>query len=365
MIIQSASDRNSDDGITDKDREKVRAINLRKLAFIAISVMTAIVLVGYSITVGASDITASEAYKVLINQLIPGTFDVSRKAEIIVLNIRAPRVLMAVFAGTVLAIGGCLVQTLLSNPLATPYTLGVSSGAGFGAALSIIYGVGIFSSTWGTIANAFIFSLIPVLVILIGSRYRKLTPMTMVLCGVAISYVFSACNTILQYFADANAVKEVVFWSIGDLSHAQMWQIPYVAVMMLIFFAIAMILSKHMNLMRMGDDSAKSLGVNVEAVRITVIVISCLATATVVSFIGAIGFICLLAPHISRIFVGGDMRYLVPASAAFGACLLLMADVLAKSLISPVLLPVGAITALIGGPALVYLLMRGKKTAVM
>ena len=252
---------------------------------------------------------------------------------------------MAVFAGMILAIGGCLVQTLLTNPLATPYTLGVSSGAGFGAAISIIYGVSIVSTT---------------LVILIGSRHSKMTPLTIVLCGVAISYIFSACNTILQYFADANAVKEVVFWSIGDLSHAQMWQIPYVAAMAIFFFVVAMVLSKDINLIRMGDDSAKSLGVNVNGVRLVAIVLSCLATATVVSFIGAIGFVCLLAPHIARIFVGGDLRYLIPASAAFGACLLLIADILAKSLISPVLLPVGAITALLGGPVLVYLLLRPK-----
>ncbi|WP_400203368.1 FecCD family ABC transporter permease [Candidatus Methanomassiliicoccus intestinalis] len=344
----------------DPQKEKLKRMITKRVLFISISIITAIILVGYSITVGASQLTAIEAYKVLINKIIPGLFEIPDNAELIIMNIRAPRVLMAVFAGMILAIGGCLVQTLLTNPLATPYTLGVSSGAGFGAAISIIYGVSIVSTTLGTITNAFLFSLIPVAVILIGSRHSKMTPLTIVLCGVAISYIFSACNTILQYFADANAVKEVVFWSIGDLSHAQMWQIPYVAAMAIFFFVIAMVLSKDINLIRMGDDSAKSLGVNVNGVRLVAIVLSCLATATVVSFIGAIGFVCLLAPHIARIFVGGDLRYLIPASAAFGACLLLIADILAKSLISPVLLPVGAITALLGGPVLVYLLLRPK-----
>lgn len=317
-------------------------------------------MVGYSMTLGTSGISATDAYKAIFNSIFPGTFDISDQTMRIVMNLRAPRVLMAIFGGAALAIGGCITQSLLKNPLATPYTLGVSSGASFGAALSLLFGVGLFGGITGTIANAFLFSLIPIAVVILASRFRTMTPMTIILCGVAMSYVFSASNTIFQFFGDAEAVKSVVFWMVGDLNEICLWNIPYVAVTMLASFVLMMLLSKDINIMRMGDDTAKGLGVNVGLIRTTCLIAACLLTAIVVSFTGSIGFICLLAPQISRIFVGSEMQYLLPASALTGACLLSVADMVAKTIMAPIMLPVGAITALVGGPVLIILLLSSR-----
>lgn len=305
---------------------------------------------------GSSSMTFLDAYKVLFNQIFPGTFEVSDNYEFIVLNIRAPRVLLAFFAGIILAIGGCLIQTILKNPLATPYTLGISAGAGFGATLYFIFGFSLFGGTLGLIGNAFVFSLVPALIVFFAITRKRVSPVTMVLGGVAISYMFSACNTLSQYFGDSDAVRDVVFWSVGDLTSAAMWQVPYVLVTALGYFIFAMIVARNLNIMRMGDDTAKSLGVDVEKVRLIVVIVVCICTAVVVSFTGPIGFVCLLAPHISRRLVGTDLHYLIPASALVGATLLLIADVIAKTALSPIMLPVGAITALLGAPVLVYLL---------
>lgn len=349
----------------DPDREKVRNLGVRKISFIVIMVLLMAGLMAYSITIGSTTITPVQVYEVLINQLFPGLFDIPYKTEQIVLNVYAPRVLMATFVGAILAIGGCIVQTIMKNPLATPYTLGVSSSAAFGASLAIILGVSAMVGTVGTIINAFMFSLIPAAMILIASARRNLMPTTMILVGIAISYIFSAATTIMQYFGTADAVKTAMFWSVGDLNSASLWQIPYVLAMFIAIAVISAWLAKDINIMRMGDDTALSLGVNVKTVRLVSMLLACFSTALVVSFTGAIGFICLLAPHISRLFVGGDLRYLLPASAVIGALLLSIADIVAKDLINPIMLPVGAITALVGGPILIFLLLRRKDTMVV
>jgi iron complex transport system permease protein len=344
----------------DADREAIRGARIRKI-FIIMSMTTLMVgVMAYSITIGSTTITPLQVYETLINQAVPGLFDIPYKTEQIILQVYAPRVLMATFVGAILAIAGCLVQTIMRNPLATPYTLGVSSSAAFGASLSIVLGVSAAVGTAGVITNAFLFSLIPAGIILTASARRNMMPATMILVGIAMSYIFSAATTIIQYFGTADAVKTAMFWSIGDLNSASLWQVPYVLVMFIVALAASMWLIKDINIMRMGDDTAMSLGVNVRRTRLISILFACFSTAVVISFVGAIGFICLLAPHISRILVGSDLRYLVPASAAMGALLLSFADIIAKDLINPIMLPVGAITALIGGPMLIYLLLRKK-----
>ena len=347
-------------------RDVMAKLFLKRMVFIVGTLFGAIILVGFSITLGSSNITPLEAYEAIINSLFPGTFpDISEKTMNTVMIIRAPRVLMAAFGGAALAIGGCITQSLLKNPLATPYTLGVSSGAGFGAALVILFGIGLTGSFVDAIVSAFLFSLIPIAVVILASRRRSMTPMTIILCGVAMSYVFSASNTIFQFFGEASAVKSVVFWMVGDLNEILLWNIPYVAIPFIVIFLVAMFLSKDFNIMRMGDDTATSLGVNVHLMRTLGLLLACLMTAIVVSFTGCIGFVCLLAPQISKIFVGNELQYLLPASAALGACLLSVADIVAKTIYAPVMLPVGAVTALIGGPVLVFLLLRSRSKAAV
>ena len=344
------------------ERDAIARLFIKRIAFIVAALIAAIALIAFSITLGSSGLTPSEVYKALVKSIFPDMFpEITQKTMNIVMIVRAPRVLMATFGGAALAIGGCITQSLLKNPLATPYTLGVSSGAGFGAALVILFGFGITGTYIDAIASAFIFSLIPIAVVILASRRRNMTPMTIVLCGVAMSYVFSASNTIFQFFGEASAVKSVVFWMVGDLNEILLWNIPYVAIPFIVIFIITMLLSKDFNIMRMGDDTATSLGINVRMMRTLGLLLSCLITAIVVSFTGCIGFVCLLAPQISKIFVGNEMQYLLPASALLGACLLSVADIIAKTIYAPIMLPVGAVTALVGGPILVLLLLNSAK----
>ena len=316
-----------------------------------------VVLFGYALTVGSAEITMAEIYRAVMSRFFPDRFEVTTKIYTIVWTLRMPRVLVAVLAGATLGMTGCSIQAIMRNPLATPYTLGVSAGAGFGASVWFVFGIGLLSGTPGIIGNAFLFSLIPAFLILVASRRMGMTPETVILCGVSMAYIFGAANTILQFFAQDDALRSSVFWLVGDLTRAAMWQVPYLTVAMVGFFTVNLYLVRDINIIRMGDDDARGMGVSVEAVKQVVIISACLATAAVISFTGAIGFVGLLAPHISRVFIGSDQKYLLPASALMGACLMLAADIVARSVLAPVLLPVGAITALLGGPLLLYLLL--------
>ncbi len=340
-------------------RSGVEAMMRHRFLVTAFLFLVAVACVGLMITIGSANIGFFEAYGILIDQLFPGTFGGYTDSHInIVTNIRGPRVLMGFFVGMILAIGGCIIQSILRNSLATPYTLGVSSSACFGAAVAIAFGLKLSSSTMAIIVSAFLFSLIPIGTILLAAQRRGITPITMVLCGVAISQIFGACNTILQYFSADDTAKEIVFWSVGSLNNVSPWMVPYVAVAALAFALVAFYLSRDLNILKMGDDTAQALGVNVSAVRTVGVVASCVATAVAVSFTGAIGFICLISPHVCRLFIGSDLKYLIPASGFLGCILLLVSDTVGRTVIAPTILPVGAVTALIGGPLLVYLLMR-------
>lgn len=341
----------------EEERKKILLIKSRRVLFLAIMIVAIILIMGYSFTVGSSSLSPVEAYKILINSVFPGTFpNIDERHILIVMEIRAPRVLVGALIGAILAIGGCILQSILKNPLATPYTLGVSAGATVGASLYFIFGISLVAGTGGLLINTFVFSLIPVGLMLFALTKRFVGPIMLILCGVAFSYVFSSVNALMQYFGDSTAVAEVVFWTMGDLIYASMWMVPILIVALVIYLTFVMITGKDMDIMRMGDDSAVSLGVNIKAIRGTSLIITCFMTALAVAFTGPIGFICLMAPHISRRFVGSDMRWLTPASACTGAILLLIADMIAKTALAPVMLPIGAITALIGAPVMIYML---------
>jgi iron complex transport system permease protein len=342
------------------EKKKYRKLMAKRGIFLTVSVILLIVIFGVSLTLGSAGLSFTEAYAAIFARFFPDWFTVSSLADSVVWNLRLPRLLLGILAGAALAMSGSTTQAILRNPLATPYTLGISSAAGFGAGIGIILGQGFLDGTLMTVGNAFVFSLIPVAVILLFVKRRGASPVMMILAGIAVTYFFSACTTILQFFAEANAVAATVFWAVGDLSRAAWWQLPYILVVLIICLIINLRLSRDLNIMKMGDDTAKSLGVEVNRVRTITMVAACLSTATVVSFTGAIGFICLLAPHICRAIIGGDERYLVVASTLFGAILLLCADLLARQIMPPIVIPVGAITAFIGAPLLLHLLIRRK-----
>jgi iron complex transport system permease protein len=239
--------------------------------------------------------------------------------------------------------------------------LGIATGAGFGAALAILLGTGLMAGKYLIIGNAFLFSLVPTFIILGLTRYRRATPETMILAGIALFYIFSAATQLLMYFGEAEAVKEAYFWMIGSLGKSS-WDAILPAFIALTFCVPLLIWkSWDVNVMGAGDETAKSLGVNVERNRIFIMVIASLLTASIICFTGGIGFIGLVAPHICRIIIGGDNRFLIPASGLFGAVLLLGADTVARTIIAPKILPVGILTYLMGGPLFFYLLARRRR----
>lgn len=357
-----APDSKQEIGNVDNEKKKYRRVVAKRGLFIGASVVVLFIVAGVALALGSANMSFFDAYAAVLARAFPDWFHVSSLADTVVWTLRLPRISLAIFAGAVLAMGGCTTQAILRNPIATPYTLGVSAGAGLGAAIGIILGTGLLEGDFLIIGNAFIFSLIPVAVILLLVKRKGASPETMILAGVAMVYIFNACTTILQYFSESNAVSATVFWLVGDLSRANWYQLPYVLGVLIICTIVNLRLSWDINAMKMGDDTAKSLGTEVDRTRKITLIMACLSTATVVSFTGAIGFICLVAPHICRTVIGGDQRFLIISSSLFGAILLLVADIVARRLIAPIVLPVGAITAFLGGPLLLYLLIR-KRTS--
>lgn len=348
------------------ERGKIRFLRTKRVAFVSVGLIAIFFIAAYSFTIGQSSLQPLDAYKILINYFFPGTINetFSDAYIFIVSELRAPRVTVAALTGAVLAIGGCLLQSILRNPLATPYTLGVSSGGGLGASLYFVFGISLFPGVFGLILNSLMIAMVPAVIMLVAMTKKMISPTTMILAGVSISYIFTAISTILQYFADNTNLASVMMWSVGDLNFASLWMVPYLATILLAYLIFTAFVCKDMDIMRMGDDTAASLGVNVKLVRGLTVFAVCLMTAVAVSFVGPIGFVCLLAPHISRKVVGNGIKWLMPASAVVGAIILLIADIISKGFPIALPLPVGAVTALIGAPVLVYMLFSKKGVSV-
>jgi iron complex transport system permease protein len=334
----------------------------RKTLFIVGLIVVIVLLVGVAITLGPLKMSFFEVYSTIMHRFLPGIFSApSELAERTLWYVRLPRLLMGISVGFSLAVAGAVMQPVLRNPLASPFTLGISSGAGFGAALAIILGKSLSGGTYFVVANAFVFSLLTSFIILGLSRFKGATPETMILAGVALSYLFGAATTLIEYFAEAQAVKEVVFWLVGSLAKGTWNSLRFILPVILVCTPFLIVKSWDLNVMSAGDEAAKSLGVNVERTRIILMVVASLLTATTVCFTGTIGFIGLVAPHITRMIIGGDNRFVVPASGFVGALLLVGADIVAVNMIAPVVLPIGVMTSFMGVPLFIYLIMQRRR----
>lgn len=334
----------------------------RKILFIIALSISIIAIIGISSTIGVIGLSVKEVYLTILNVFFPDTFEVSDVAARVVCYIRLPRICMGMLAGIGLGISGAVMQGILRNPLASPYTLGISSGAGFGAATAIVLGAGFAGGEYLIIGNAFIGALICSIVILLLSSKQGTTTETMLLAGIALMYLFSASTALLQYFADDEASKEVTFWLIGSLSYATWDKIIAIALIILVTFPILLWKSNDLNLIAAGDDTAKSLGINVKNTRLILMVLASLITASIVCFTGTIGFIGLVAPHMTRMIIGGDNRFVFPASALLGGLLLCIADIFAITLAEPTILPIGIMTSYMGVPLFLYLILRRRKS---
>lgn len=297
-------------------------------------------------------------------------FGVGSSTEtLIVWQIRMPRVLAALAAGSALAVAGCVMQNVLKNPMASPSTLGVSNGAVFGANFAIIVlGAGAFHSTHGealTISSpylvtvcAFVCALGSTALILLLSYRQGFSTETVVLAGVALGAIFTAGTTIVQYFAMDTQVAAAVFWTFGDLGRASYGETAVMAVAAAVSFCYFFLKRWDYNAMAGGEEIARSLGIRTRRVRLCSLLLASLICAVCVSFLGIIGFVGLIAPQSVKRFVGADYRYMLPASALAGAALLLLSDTIARVVITGVALPVGAVTSLLGGPVFLWMLLR-------
>jgi iron complex transport system permease protein len=332
----------------------------RALFFLILLLGTAL-LASMAVTLGSADLSIREVYAAIMARFLPDYFESTSYANTIVWGLRLDRILMGILSGMGLAIAGAAMQGILKNPLASEFTLGVSSAAGFGAALAIVLGAGFVGGEYLIIGNAFIFTLIASFTVYGLAKYKGITPETLILAGIAIMYLFSAMTSFLQYVGHAEQVQEVVFWMMGSLGKSSWEKAGIISAILAVCLPYLIIKSWDINALGAGDETAKSLGVNVERTRVISMVLVSLITASIICFTGTIGFVGLVAPHITRMVIGGDHRFLLPGSALVGALLLLGADTLARTILAPVILPVGIMTSFLGVPFFVYLFMKRRK----
>ncbi len=338
--------------------------NKRNFFFLLLIVFLFMILAGISL--GSADITIKEAFFALLKPLpIIGDFigeGVSSSHSLIIYRIRLPRILMASIVGTGLSVVGCAFQAIFRNPMADPYVLGISSGGALGAAIAIVLSLGQgFMSFSMTTIMAFLGALLTALVVYNIARVGNSLPtVNLLLAGIAVSFLLSACLTILMIF-NQNYMERIVFWTLGNFNSASYRQLAVAAPVIIIGSIIIYALSRDLNLMLTGDDSAKSMGVEVEKVKKLILVVSSLVVAASVAFSGVIGFVGLLVPHIMRMLLGPNHKFLIPFSALGGAMFLLFSDTLARSLLSAGELPVGAVTALFGSPYFIFLFLKYKR----
>ena len=304
------------------------------------------------------------SYNTPIAELVKGVLGKAAddKINLVVRNNRLPRICTALIAGAGLGLAGCVMQAILRNPLASASTLGVSQGAGFGAAFAIIVlNMGAVGNL-GSVAIplcAFVGSMAVALVILGLSRFRQVSTQGIVLAGTAISAMFSGATTLMQYFADEIQLNTLVFWTFGSLGNTSWGDVGKMLVVLICVSACFFLRRWDYNALLSGEETAVSLGINVKRLTLSNMVLCCLLSSVIVSYIGLINFIGLIAPHIVRLVVGNNHVYLLPGSAMAGALILLLGDLFARVVISPIILPIGAITSFLGGPMFLYLLFKG------
>ena len=328
----------------------------RKWVFMAGCIAAAFVTIGLSLTIGTYPITFQETYEIIWDHLTGNIQDAT--ADDVIFNLRMPRIAAGILAGAGLAAAGACMQSTLKNPLADPFTTGVSAGATLGATIAIVLGISLGGA--GVVSNAFVFALIPTSMMVAISRMKTASPTMMIMAGIAVMYLFGAITTVLKLWSDPDDLKSLYMWEVGSLGLADWDGILIMAPVVIIGVLIIQLLSRQLNVMATGDESAKALGVDANRLRAICMIVIALVAATVVSFTGMIGFVGLVCPHVVRIVIGADNRYLIPACALFGIALLLIADLVGRKILSPTIIQVGVITSFLGGPMFLWLLLRNK-----
>ncbi|MBE6527147.1 MAG: iron ABC transporter permease [Thermoplasmata archaeon] len=348
-------------------KEDYLKANRKRTVWIAALGIVLIIVATYSICVTQHDIAFKRALEIVWNRLngVEPVGYMNWLEDYLVCDCLVPRAIGGVAVGAILGVCGAMMQSTIRNPLADPYTTGISSGALLGVTLYTIMGFTIIpvgDSDLGLITTAFVFALIPCAIVILLSAFKTITPSTMILIGIAVMYVFTAISTLMRYTATDEDVATIFAWSVGLLGMLD-WDSTFLLIIVFVaVFALGFVYSKTINVLSADDRLCRSLGVNPQTTRVLCLLLVAVATATAVCFVGTIGFVGLVAPHIARIFVGSNNRYLLPASAIIGGLILIAADTYAR-VATATGLPVGVITSLVGGPLFLIILLRQKKSA--
>lgn len=342
---------NAPDGVMGRYQNIVR----RRLLIMLVLVLAIVVSLVIDFIMGPSGLSLGTLWKTLFNAAAadPGT-------RVIVWDIRLPYALMAVAVGMSLGLAGAEMQTILNNPLASPFTLGVSSAAAFGAALAIVLGIGIpgIPDQWFISANAFIFALLAALMLDGITRWTRVASSGVVLFGIALVFTFNALVSLMQFIATEDTLQGLVFWTMGSLARASWVKLGVMLLAFLILLPWSMMSAWKLTALRLGEDRAVSFGIDVRRLRLGTLLRISILSALAVAFVGPIGFIGLVAPHIARLMFGEDHRFYLPASALIGALVLSMASVASKNLVPGVIIPVGIVTSLVGVPFFLSIILR-------
>jgi iron complex transport system permease protein len=300
-----------------------------------------------------------------VPDLLHGIFhphDMSPTDQVIIWNVRLPFSLMALLVGAALALAGAEMQTVLNNPLASPFTLGVASAAALGASTVIVFHISVawISYNWLISLAAFVFAFCSVLLLDALSRLRAASMETMVLLGIALVFSCNAVVLLFQLIATEDVLQQLVFWHVGSLARANWEKVGILAIALVIVSPLSFAASGSMTALRMGEERAISFGIDVRRLRYYSLLRISVLSAMAVSFVGTIGFIGLVGPHISRLLVGEDQRFAIPVSALVGALLLSLSSIASKTLLPGAIVPVGIVTALVGVPVFVALIFKGR-----
>lgn len=334
-----------------------RPLTLRRVVGVTLLLSVVLVVVGVvALRLGAVSIPTRELGGCLVQAATGQTAGMTSDCRLIVLDLRFPRVMLALLVGAALSVAGAGFQALLRNPLADPYVLGVSSGAALGAILALLVQS---HTTLATMAAAFAGAVLTVAIVyFLGRRGGQLDSYTLLLAGVISASFFSAVIMFLMASLPGRDLRGMAFWLMGDLSSPLPVRLGWLLLVTLLIIGAVYTTSADLNLLSAGEQEAMHLGVNVRRVKLVVYLAGSLLTALAVAVSGAIGYLGLLVPHVIRMLFGSDYRLLIPASALGGAIALIVADTLARTVIAPTELPVGAMTAIAGAPVFIYLLRR-------
>lgn len=331
-----------------------RALVRRRAAVLAALGIATLAAFWFDLLTGPSGLSAAQALQGLVE---PASLDDAER--VILWQVRLPAAVMAVLVGAALALAGAEMQTILNNPLASPFTLGVAHAAAFGAAVGIVMGAGLpgVPADWVVSVNAFAFAFAATLLLQAVAGVVGASAQTLVLFGIAIFFTFEALVKLMQFVASEQALQQLVFWTMGNLTRADWSRIGYVALAILAVAPFSFAASWPMTALRLGDERAQSFGIRVGRLRLLSLLRVAVLTSFAVAFVGTIGFTGLVGPHIARLLIGEDHRLLLPGSMLAGALLMSLASIASKTIVPGVLVPIGIVTALIGVPFFIWLVL--------